>query len=623
MADKPVFTSEQYVAQLIRLGIWNAPDQPIAYAYLEQRPSYLPFESSFAPFSAAQRAGAERAFDLIEEVAGLTFVRVPDNGIEPGPGNQRLTFRSIAVDQPQYSGSTSPYQYDDSPAIYGADILLNTTGMARRVASEGFVGWSSYVTLHEILHAIGLSHPGDYNGAGYNYEDHAEFLQDTRQYSVMSYWDAAKTGADHFIGDSQYVGDTPLLYDILALQTLYGANMGTRTGDTVYGFNSNTGDTPFNFAANPAAVITIWDAGGRDTLDFSGFSGASLIDLNDGAFSSGGGLSKNVAIAFGAVLENGVGGPGGDILVGNEAANRLDGRAGADRMTGGDGNDIFIVDNAGDRPIESSGDSGVDLVISSVSFTLGTRIEHLTLAGSAAINGTGNSLANRIDGNNAANVLDGGGHGDTMTGRGGNDVYYVNSSADKVIETSAAHGIDRVNSSVSYTLASYVEHLTLIGAAAINGTGNGLANSLAGNGAANVLKGGAGIDTLSGGAGNDRIYGGSGNDVLKGDSGVDGFYFDTTPSGSNVDKILSLSRADDTIYLDRDIFEGIAASGTLSAAAFRVGTAAGDGSDRIVYDKAAGKIFYDADGNGAGAALLFATVTPGMTLTNADFVGFI
>jgi Ca2+-binding RTX toxin-like protein len=623
MADKPVFTSDQIVAQLTRLGTWNAPDQPIFFAYLEQPPSYLPFEPSFAPFTEDRRAGAERAFALVAQVADLTFAQVADNGAEPGPANQRITFRSVAVEEPVFSGSASLYQLDGSPAIYGSDVILNTTGMNRRVTNEGFVGWTAYVTLHEILHSIGLSHPGDYNGAGFNYEEHAEFLQDTRQYSVMSYWDAAKTGADHHIGEGHYVADTPLLYDILALQRLYGANMATRTGDTVYGFNSNVAGSPLNFAVNPTPIVAIWDAAGRDTLDFSGFAGASRIDLNPGAFSSGGGLTKNVAIAFGAVIENGVGGSGNDVLVGNAAANRLDGRTGADRMTGGDGNDVFIVDNLADQAIEASGDSGVDLVISSVSFTLGTRIENLTLTGSGAINATGNSLANLLVGNAAANVLNGGAHGDTMKGGAGNDLYHVDSSTDKVIETAASHGVDKVVASVSYTLGVYVEQLALAGTAALGGSGNDHANALVGNAADNFLNGRAGDDTIGGGAGNDRIYGGGGNDVLNGHSGADGFYFNTALGASNVDRIVGFVRADDTIFLDRDIFTKVAANGTLSAAAFRVGTAAADASDRIVYDKAAGQIFYDPDGNGAGAAVLFATVTPGMTLTNADFVGYI
>jgi serralysin len=334
MPDKPVFSNDQIVGQLTRLGVWNAPASPIAYTFLEQRPAYLPFESSSAPFSASERAGAVKAFALIAEVSGLRFVQVADNGQEPGPSNQRITFRTVSVEQPFYSGSASTYQYGDSPQIYGADIILNHNGMDRRVEMGGYFHWPSYVTLHEILHSVGLSHPGDYDGAGFNYDDHAQFQQDSRQYTVMSYWDVAETGSDHFIGSTQYVAQTPLLYDILALQRLYGANMATRAGDTVYGFNSNTGSSPFNFAFNAAPVIAIWDAGGRDTIDYSGYATASVINLNAGSFSSGGGLTNNVAIAFGAVIENGIGGKGNDRLTGNSAANLLDGRGGADRMTG-------------------------------------------------------------------------------------------------------------------------------------------------------------------------------------------------------------------------------------------------------------------------------------------------
>ncbi|HEV2865510.1 MAG TPA: M10 family metallopeptidase, partial [Allosphingosinicella sp.] len=355
MPDKPVYSDDQIVAQITRLGVWNSPSTPIAYAFLEQRPSYLPYESSFAPFSATERADAAKAFALISEVAGLSFVEVPNNGQEPGPSNQRITFRTLSVEQPFYSGSASTYQYDGSSEIYGSDVVLNHNGMDRRVELGGYFYWPFLVTLHEILHSVGLSHAGDYNGDGFNYNDDALFQQDTRQYTVMSYWDAANSGADHFIGSTQYVAQTPLLYDILALQRLYGANMTTRSGDTVYGFNSNTGNSPFNFSVNAAPVLAIWDGGGRDRLDLSGWSDSSVIDLREGAFSSGGGLTGNIAIAFGAVIEEAVGGAGNDTLTGNAAANLLDGGAGADVMTGGGGNDVFIVDQAGDLVSEAAG----------------------------------------------------------------------------------------------------------------------------------------------------------------------------------------------------------------------------------------------------------------------------
>ena len=146
------------------------------------------------------------------------------------------------------------------------------------------------------------------------------------------------------------------------------------------------------------------------------------------------------------------------------------------------------------------------------------------------------------------------------------------------------------------------------------------ANGGAGN---DTLDGGAGSDTLNGGSGNDRLFGGAGSDTLSGGTGLDSFYFDTPLASDNVDKILDFSRADDSIRLDRDIFTGIADNGTLSTAAFKVGSAAADASDRIVYDQATGKIYYDSDGIGSAGQILFATVTPATVLTNADFVAFI
>src|SRR5687768_8877487 len=123
------------------------------------------------------------------------------------------------------------FRNQGSYEIYGADIRLNTARIAQRQSNEGFQDFTSYVALHEVLHAMGLSHPGNYNGQGFNYQDHAEFVEDTVQYSVMSYFSAANTGADHFIGNVLYAGRTPLLYDILALQSLYAPNMTTRAGD--------------------------------------------------------------------------------------------------------------------------------------------------------------------------------------------------------------------------------------------------------------------------------------------------------------------------------------------------------------------------------------------------------
>ena len=148
---------------------------------------------------------------------------------------------------------------------------------------------------------------------------------------------------------------------------------------------------------------------------------------------------------------------------------------------------------------------------------------------------------------------------DKMIGGDGNDTYGVDDAGDQVIET-ATGGTDLVGATISYALGQNVENLNLNGAAAINGTGNSVANLINGNAAANSIYGLAGDDRLNGLDGNDRLVGGAGNDALRGGGGADTFIFDSALSAStNVDSILDFVAADDTIQLQRSVFAGIAA----------------------------------------------------------------
>ena len=182
---------------------------------------------------------------------------------------------------------------------------------------------------------------------------------------------------------------------------------------------------------------------------------------------------------------------GDDQLYGLDGNDRLDGGTGADGMVGGQGNDAYVVDNVSDTVMEDLNE-GTDLVESSVTYTLSANVENLTLMGTAAINGTGNTLNNVLTGNSAANALAGG---------TGNDTYVVD-VGDTVTEAAGA-GTDTVQSSVTFTLGTNIESLALTGIADINGTGNTLNNSLTGNAGNNVLDGGTGNDTMAGGTGND------------------------------------------------------------------------------------------------------------------------
>ena len=174
-----------------------------------------------------------------------------------------------------------------------------------------------------------------------------------------------------------------------------------------------------------------------------------------------------------------------------------------------------------------------------------------------------------------------------------------------MIEAAGA-GSDRVFASLSYTLGAGVSAEILgttnnAGTGAIDLTGNELANTLLGNAGANILDGKGGADTLAGSA------------------GADGFAFTTALGGGNVDRIGDFQSGVDKLRLDDALFAGIGTPGAFNAAAFVTGSTAADGNDRIVYNQATGQLFYDADGSGAGAALLFATLDAHPVLAASDF----
>jgi Ca2+-binding RTX toxin-like protein len=219
-------------------------------------------------------------------------------------------------------------------------------------------------------------------------------------------------------------------------------------------------------------------------------------------------VKSSISYTLGTFVENleltgfayqGVGNSYTNLMIGNSYSNLLDGGAGADTMRGGLGNDIYIVDNAGDKVEEALG-QGIDTVRSSISYTLTDNVENLELMGSA-YSGMGNSLGNRITGNSFNNHLDGKLGIDTMRGGQGNDFYVVDIGGDKV-EEFLNEGIDTVSASVSYTLSDHVENLILTGTA-YSGLGNSLGNEITGNSYSNYLDGKAGADTMKGGLGDD------------------------------------------------------------------------------------------------------------------------
>lgn len=202
----------------------------------------------------------------------------------------------------------------------------------------------------------------------------------------------------------------------------------------------------------------------------------------------------------------------GNTLVGNSGDNALRGGGGVDTLIGGLGNDTYFVDGS-DTLVEDPG-SGIDTVITGMSYQLGAYLDNLTLTGSANLNATGNGLANVLTGNAGDNVLRGLDGNDTMIGGAGNDTYVVENAGDHIVEN-AGEGMDVVHASVTFSLAgAFVEDLVMKGSGDINATGNSLDNHLTGNAGINHIDGGSGNDVLDGGAGADTLIGGDGDDIF-------------------------------------------------------------------------------------------------------------
>ncbi len=281
----------------------------------------------FLPFSAEQRAGAVAAMNLVSEVANVTFDQQSRFSsayadIEFGTlymGGDLATGYLLGIAGTQ--STTSGPGPNNSYYLY-ADVYLTNTFPDTADQSLGSIGFATM--LHELGHALGLEHtfenrlppPGT----------------DTNQYSIMSY----NYHPDMYVEPSTY-----MLYDIAALQYLYGANYTTRTGNDIY-----------SWLTDEAMLLTIWDAGGYDYIDASSQYRNTVISLEAGTFSSigtngiGGNAVNNVAVAYGAVIEAGTGGSGNDQIYGSQFNNVLTGNAGYDYIDGGGGFDYITYGGA-------------------------------------------------------------------------------------------------------------------------------------------------------------------------------------------------------------------------------------------------------------------------------------
>jgi len=569
--------------KVIQYGFYTAQSQLFQVPYVFPQGTGLAGRSEyfgFAAFSVAQQAATDKAIQLWDDLIDVSFVKVTNIN------NADITYGNLTNAPNTQAYAYLPYNYGGNSAGLQGDVWVSASQASNFQLGNGFYGLATLI--HETGHALGLQHPGAYNaapGLSITFPVNAEYYQDTRQYSQMSYFNSEFSGAGHIDWNrvNWVYGQTPLLHDIATLQAMYGADPTTRVTDTVYGFNSTAGNEVYNFATNTMPVISIYDAGGIDTLDFSGWNSNSKIDLNAGAFSDGGGsgivplaelkakgllsasyteeqytalrarynaldglLHQNISIAYGTIIENATGGGGDDVIVGNSVDNILLGNAGADRlegrlgndtlngglgadaMLGGLGNDAYLIDDSGDLVTELA-DEGTDNVSSSISYTLTDNVENLLLTG-GALNGTGNALDNAITGNALGNTLLGGLGNDALTGLGGNDTLDGGVGADAMtggvgndlyFVDNAGDSVVELGGEGTDTVSSSISYT--LGDNVENLVLTGSATNGTGNGLDNVITGNSVANTLSGGAGNDRLVGGDGVDSLIGGLGNDIF----------------------------------------------------------------------------------------------------
>ncbi|NIZ15643.1 M10 family metallopeptidase C-terminal domain-containing protein [Phaeobacter sp. HF9A] len=569
------------LASFLTEGYWNASGQSTR-SFNTSASNQL--SVNITGLTAAGQQLARWAFQAWERVANLDFEETSSSSAD------------IVFDDNK-SGAYA-YSVTSGNTVLSSEVNIETSWISSY--GETINSYALQTYIHEIGHALGLGHQGDYNGNA-RYGTDQTFDNDSWQVSVMSYFSQSDNTT---INASYAYVVTAMMADIAAIQRLYGApdvGRSETAGNTTWGANTTLTSSYFadvfavldgrsssNITANGDLALTIYDVSGTDLIDLSNNTSHDRIDLNAESYSDIAGLIGNVAIARGTVIENLIAGSGNDTITGNEVSNRLSGAlgndviaagAGADTVwgaegddsiDGGEGADSLIGQNGRDTLFGASstdilrGDDGNDSLVGGTGDdTLYGGVGNDTLLGNTALDTIyGNAGNDYISSGDGVDYVDGGEGNDTIYGRSGWDSLYGGSGDDRMY---GSEGDDLLVGNGGNDWISAGSAWDVVFGNDGNDTlyGNYGSDVISGGDGEDLLYGGTGDDTLRGLSGNDTLYGnqgvdrlegGSGNDLLRGGTLRDTFVFDV---GHDIDEINDFELHHDRLELSSALVDGL------------------------------------------------------------------